>query len=584
MGIERELIEMTAVNNRGSSSGIKVVIALIVVMVLSATVASASVVWTETKLTASDGAEVDYFGLTVAVDADRVVVGAPFDDDGGIQAGSVYLYESNGAGEWAETKLTASDAATGGFFGRSVAMDGDRIVVGSSNTDGTSSGSVYVFESDGLGGWVETKLTASDAADGDLFGINVAVDGDRLVVGAPFDDAVGPDSGSVYVFESDGDGDWAETKLIPSDAPGEGFFGRSVALDGGRVVVGAEHNADRWTQGSVYVFESDGLGGWVETKLTASDGAIGDLFGVTLAVEGDRIFAGAAFDDDRGIDSGSVYVFESDGLGGWVETKLVASDTGQGDHFGWLVAVDSGRLVVGAPADDDRGTASGSVYVFESDGLGGWVETKLTASDGSDTDSFGSRAAVDGDRLVVGASGDNNATGSVYIYEASPDADGDGVANDEDNCPVDANPHQTDTDGDGMGDVCDPDDDNDGVSDEDEIAAGTDPLNPDSDGDGTLDGSDPDTIGSAVAGLPPTSFASSGHSRAIQVHLDQVEGDIDSGRIDRAIARLMNLRTHVDGCDGSSTETPDADDWIVDCHDQRTIRSLIDTLITNLGG
>ncbi len=124
--------------------------------------------------------------------------------------------------------------------------------------------------------------------------------------------------------------------------------------------------------------------------------------------------------------------------------------------------------------------------------------------------------------------------------------------------------------------------DGDGISDGDETAAGTDPFVADSDGDGLVDGSDPDTVDSALEALPDSSFAGSGHRTAFASHLRQIEALIDDDQVDMAVHRLENLRTHVDGCDGTAGEMPDSDDWIVDCDDQRTIRSLIDTLITNL--
>ena len=460
----------------------------------------------ETKLVASDGAASDFFGYSVGMSGDRIVVGAPEDDDNGDDSGSVYVFESDGSGGWVETKLVASDGAASDFFGVSVGVSGDRIVVGAPNDDdsGLNSGSVYVFESDGSGGWVETKLVASDSSAVDVFGLSVGVSGDRIVVGAYRDDDNGTDSGSVYVFESDGSGGWVETKVVASDGAAGDFFGDTVGVSGDRIVVGARNDDDNGTDsGSVYVFESDGSGGWVETKLVASDGAAGDGFGISVGVSGDRIVVGARSDDtDNGANSGSVYVFESDGSGGWVETKLVASDGAAGDGFGISVGVSGDRIVVGAPQDDDSGLNSGSVYVFESDGSGGWIETKLVASDGSDFDLIGLSGGVSGDRIVVGArfdDTDNGAnSGSVYVFESVTDRDGDGVLDDIDNCVDVANADQLDADEDGLGDVCDSDDDNDGIDDDVDNCvdvANSDQLDADGDGLGDVCDSDDDNDG-----------------------------------------------------------------------------------------
>jgi hypothetical protein len=192
--------------------------------------ALASLLTAETELTASDGAFSDTFGSAVAISGDTAVVGAPRDDhavNAEWDKGSAYVFERDAGGEgaWGEVaKLTASDAAENDFFGASVAMDGDRLVVGAWNDDGK--GAAYVFERD-AGAWSEVaKLTASDAAADDGFGDPVAIDGDTVVVGAVLDDheVNGGDEdekGSAYVFERDagGAGAWGEVaRLTASDA------------------------------------------------------------------------------------------------------------------------------------------------------------------------------------------------------------------------------------------------------------------------------------------------------------------------------------------------------------------------------
>ena len=261
--------------------------------------------------------------------------------------------------------------------------------------------------------WVATELRPSDAGfargiDGNWYGLSVAVDGDRIVIGSPTKDEGMMYAGAVYVYEPDGSGEWAETKLVASDgAIGAGQLGMSVAVDGDIVVAGRPFELDpdggppetTGSRGAVPVFESDGDGGWAETKLTASDAADLDQFGSSVAVSGDRIVVGAGGDDER---SGAVYVFERDGRGGWLETKLTASDRAPNEYFGYWASYFSGVPVT---IEGDR-IAVGSrsaVYMFEFDGSGGWVETRLDVS--------AYRVAIDGDRLVIG-------TGSgVYTYE-----------------------------------------------------------------------------------------------------------------------------------------------------------------------
>ncbi|MFQ5616567.1 MAG: hypothetical protein ACE5GO_08925, partial [Anaerolineales bacterium] len=153
----------------------------------------------------------DSFGFSVAADGNTIVVGAYGDDACCADAGAAYVFERDqgGAGSWGEvTKLTASDAAAGDEFGVSVAISGDTIVVGARFNDGGGSdaGAAYVFEHDqgGAGNWGEVKkLTASDAATGDEFGGSAAISGNHLVVGSFRDDDAGADSGAAYVFERD---------------------------------------------------------------------------------------------------------------------------------------------------------------------------------------------------------------------------------------------------------------------------------------------------------------------------------------------------------------------------------------------
>ncbi|MFF2494874.1 FG-GAP repeat protein [Agromyces sp. NPDC058064] len=404
-----------------------------------ATPAIGTPVVSEQRLDASDAEAFDAFGSAVAVSGDRVVAGAPNGDADEIDFGAVYVYEADGSGGWAERKLTASDGAAGDQFGNAVAVSGDRIVVGAPSDDdrGTGSGSVYVFEADGSGEWAEHKLTASDGESNDWFGHAVAVSGDRIVVGAPFDDDGASGSGSVYVFEPDGSGGWSEQKVTASDGAADDTLGYSVAVSGDRIVAGARLDDDRGPEsGSAYVFEADGSGGWAEQKLTASDGAASDTFGFAVAVSGGRIVVGSRLDDDSGDASGSAYVFEADGSGGWAEQKLTASDGAELDMFGHAVAISGDRIAVGARRHDGAGSDRGAVYVMELDGSGGWAEQKLVASDGDDSDFLGTSLALSGDRVVAGTPF-RIVGGAAYVFTLEPlvtDADGDGVADSHDVC------------------------------------------------------------------------------------------------------------------------------------------------------
>ena len=350
--------------------------------------------------------------------------------------------------QWQEAKRTADDGAASDSFGWSVAVHGDTAVVGASGNDdrGNDSGSAYLFTRASDGTWSQTaKLTASDGAEGDIFGWSVAVHGDTAVVGASGNDDRGNDSGSAYLFTRASDGTWSQTaKLTASDGAAGDEFGYSVAVDGDTAVVGASGNDDRGNDsGSAYVFVKPATGwatGTQTAKFTASDGATEDIFGWSVAVDGDTAVVGAYGDDDKGSNSGSAYVFVKPATGwatGTQTAKLTASDGAASDEFGTAVAVDGDTVVVGAYADDDRGNDSGSAYVFVKPATGwanGTQTAKLTASDGAASDEFGTAVAVDGDTVVVGAYADDDANGSdagsVYAFgiQSWTDIPGSGAA------------------------------------------------------------------------------------------------------------------------------------------------------------
>jgi len=266
-------------------------------------------VWTQqAKLTASDAAVEDQFGRSVSVSGDTAVVGSSFDDDGGESSGSAYVFTRSGSTWTQQAKLTASDAAAEDLFGYSVSVSGDTAVVGASFDDdaGESSGSAYVFTRSGSTWTQQAKLTASDAATGDYFGRSVSVSDDTAVVGAPANDDAGDCSGSAYIFKRSGSTWTQQAKLTASDAAARDAFGEPVSVSGDTAVVGAYAGG---AGGSAYVFTRSGSTWTQQAKLTASDAAAGDIFGYSVSVSGDTAVVGAP-SNSAGSASGSAYVFD----------------------------------------------------------------------------------------------------------------------------------------------------------------------------------------------------------------------------------------------------------------------------------
>jgi hypothetical protein len=380
----------------------------------------------QAKLTAPDGAEYDNFGYSVAVAGDTAVVGAPQAFTPG--AGSAYVFVRSGTTWSQQAKLTASDGAPEDAFGLSVAVAGDTAVVGARYDDtsaGTDAGSAYVFVRSGTTWTEQAKLTASDGAAGDGFGFSVALAGNTAVVGAHFDDtSAGTDAGSAYVFVRSGTTWSQQAKLTASDGAAGDGFGWSVALSGDTAVVGAftDDPPVGFDSGSAYVFVRSTTAWTEQAKLTASDGATSDMFGISVAVAVNTVVVGAWADDTpAGTDTGSAYVFVRSGTAWSQQAKLIASDGAENDHLGISVAVRGSVAVVGAFFDDTQaGSDAGSAYVFVRSGTTWTQRAKATAPDAASLDQYGYSVALTRRAAVVGAVADDSPAGtdvgSAWVY------------------------------------------------------------------------------------------------------------------------------------------------------------------------
>ncbi len=383
------------------------------------------------KLLAGDGAPDDFFGYSVALSGDTALIGAFKDDDDvmGVDAGSAYVFTRSEKIWRQQAKLTAIDGAANDTFGGNVALSGDTAVIGAIRDDdkGDDSGSVYVFSrSDDI--WSQqAKITGADTAEGDAFGQSNALSGDTLVIGAPHDDDKGDSSGSVYVFTRTGTVWRQQAKLTPVDGVEGDVFGIDVALSGDTILVGADlHDAKALNAGAAYVYTRSESGWRLQEKLTAADGAETDIFGVRVALSGDTALISARRDDDdlMGVDAGSAYVFVRTGITWRQQAKLTAPDGAADDRFGRSVALAGDTAVIGAMFQDDKGDNAGSAYIFTRAGDIWSHQTKLTATDGATDDVFGWSAALFGSTALIGATrNDDKGTesGSAYIFDITRD-------------------------------------------------------------------------------------------------------------------------------------------------------------------
>ena len=432
--------------------------------------------WSQTaKLLASNPGMFDQFGCSVDIDGEVIVVGARLDDDAAIDAGAAYAFERDAFGLVREDPLLASDGAEDDYFGASVAVSADTIVCGAPLDDdaGSASGSAYVFTYNGAAWGQQAKLLASDGTLSDNFGDSVAVSGDLLVVGAFLETG---QRGSMYIFRRDAGAWMEELKVYGSDSVAPDQFGGAVAVSSEeRVIVGAagDDNGTEVDAGSAFAFElrdtdGDGLTDYDELVFYAELHPCLNPFDIDT--DGDGLDDGeevdyylfmpdiydpctnlAVVDTDRdGLsdsDETTVYLTnpsdpdtDADGLNDGHEIYL-AGGTGcpdpleeDSDGDGLLDGVDLEPCEGGAPVDSDG------------DGLTD-DEEAIYGTDPNDPDS-------DDDFLLDGEEVDA-AMGTGCPDPLDPDSDGDNLL-DGDEVDLDTDPCNPDTDGDGVDDDVDP--------------------------------------------------------------------------------------------------------------------------------
>ena len=348
------------------------------------------------RLIQSDVRQFDQFGDAISIDGNYMIIGCrnqDYDENNSNYLndapGAAYVYEKDTNGDWIEVqKLVASDRTILDVFGDAVAISGNYLVVSAPWEDEDENdmntidyaGSAFVFERDTNGIWQRVqKIVASDRAANDRFGDEaVAIDGNTIAIGAfrESEDASGGNTlgnaGAVYIYERDGAGDWHEIqKVVASDREPGDWFGKSVALKGDLLIIGAEREDN--LSGAGYVFERDTNGNWNEIqKLTAEIRNPEDRFGNAISMDSNHAIIGAYDQSVPFGHAGTAYVFEKGTNGVWTQVQqLIASDRGAGDSFGFGVAIDQGFAIVGAFEEDEDPTgansmiSAGAAYIFD---------------------------------------------------------------------------------------------------------------------------------------------------------------------------------------------------------------------------
>ncbi|MBX9585110.1 MAG: FG-GAP repeat protein, partial [Gemmataceae bacterium] len=307
----------------------------------------------------------------MATSGDRAVVGAPLDSPGGVTAaGTAYVVDLT-TGALVAT-LNNPDPDEFDFFGASVAISGDRAVVGANADDPggvNNAGSAYVFDLTAGPAPPALPLVNPDPTDSDFFGVSVAISGGRVVVGAEGDSPGGVDqAGTAYVFDA---ASRAKTATLNNPAPGKGDgFGYSVAISGDRAVVGAVGDSPGGVNraGTAYVFDlTAGPAPPPAATLNNPDPAAGDEFGIAVAISGTQVVVGADQDGPGGVlRSGAAFVFDLTAGATPAAAPLPNPNSADNDRFGISVAITGNRAVVGSRFDDQSGVSdAGGAYVFD---------------------------------------------------------------------------------------------------------------------------------------------------------------------------------------------------------------------------
>ena len=382
----------------------------------------------QARLIATDGEGSDQLGRSVAVSGETVLVGTPGDNVGvNTNQGSAYVFRRTGANWAQEAQLLAPDGLGGDSFGQAVALDGDVAAVGAAFDDkptGGNVGSVYVFRRTGTVWAFEQKLVPNDPQDNDRFGGAVALVGDLIVVGASFKNiAANPDQGAAYVFKRTG-GTWIQqARLTAADGAASDGLGESVALNGSTALIGAPGRDGG--KGAAYVFTTDGANWLFQQQLTNNTLAPNDRFGSAVALNGETALVGAP--NALVAHQGSAFVFTRSGTVWSEQAQLNANDGAADDGFGSSAALIGDTALVGAPFDNlgfnDEINDQGSAYEFVRVGTNWFQQTKLKANDGAADDQAGIAVALSSQLAVVGAwLKDINANidqGAAYVFIAT---------------------------------------------------------------------------------------------------------------------------------------------------------------------
>lgn len=384
----------------------------------------------ELSLSLEDAHENNQFGRAVAINANNQLFIGALTKQNGDHSGAVYLYEQQEAQlSWTlSSTLIPANNSRNDYFGATLKANNKHLLIAAPQKSGKAiyGGSVYLYRSNDNKQWQAiSELTPADLSNYALFGSSLDLQENTAIIGALGDNTNGFKSGAAYVYRIEGNQTTVVQKLLPTDGQVNDEFGKSVAIVGNQILVGAWGATGNYglRSGAVYLFNSnDDNNTWTQQqKLLPTDSSPNDYFGWAIASDGNIAVIGAPRHDGRQEDAGAVYVYQKVG-GEWLFwQKLQVRDAKKGAAFGSSLAIQNGRIIVGAMGDSQQGYATGAVYVFILQ-EGNWVQkSKQVAKQQADIGSYGAAMALNDNKMLIGAFTSNSyeqaRAGRAFVYD-----------------------------------------------------------------------------------------------------------------------------------------------------------------------
>ncbi|MDB2319816.1 flagellin, partial [Porticoccaceae bacterium] len=390
---------------------------------------SASGTWTQ-RGADIDGANAgDYGGFSVSMSADKntIAMSAVHRSTGGINTGQVRMFDWNGSA-WIQRGSDINGEAAGDKAGWSISLstDGNTIAIGARYNDGggSNAGHVRIYDWSG-GAWTQRGTDIDGESSGDEMGQSVALSSDTntLVVGSPWNDGAGANSGSVRVYDWNGTA-WNQRGTDIDGESSNNYNGQSVSIsaNGSIIAMGAVKN--NGNAGHVRIYSWDGSA-WVQLGADIDGETAGDEIGqsIALTADGNSIVMGAQFNDGGGSNSGHARVFDWNGSD-WVQRGTDIDGERSGDYSGISVSItdDGNSIAIGARGNDDGGSGAGQARVYNWDGSA-WVQrgSDIDGESSGDGSAQSLKVSGDGITLAVGALYNDNSNGSdaghVRVYD-----------------------------------------------------------------------------------------------------------------------------------------------------------------------